>query len=546
MVNHPKGMPLVLSDRCPLDAVGGLALEESEVVAGFTARHHPAGHRPRSDSTLEDPVHPDAAVPPALHSASSNVPPRLIVVGFDEIVANKYLPCIAAAIEQGHLESYAVIDLASQRTTIEARLQAAPLKPAAVAFVPDREAFDAAVQQQSIDRAVNSAAGPSRAIRMYIATEVRAHLPYLQYCVDHGISALVEKPVIAPLSESGRFAPETMTDHMRRLIQGAEHATGQYSVMTLSRYHQIYNDTLISGVRQRMERWETPLTSLHLRAAGGVWNTQPEYASRDDHPYRYGYGMLMHGAYHYLDLACQLLDLNTQVFPSRRFDLELSSFSAWPADQHQRITGAHAAALGDVGPLLPQPHDHYGETDVTAAFRLRDADTGHTVTLGTLSFEQTTPSIRTWPQIPAGLYNKNGRTSAVEVEAQVGTLYSSHVHCYDVPRGEGVDRIDAFARVTERANAALIPDEQYVAAATFDGLFHSDSNRALMQHWLAGTETRSALASHLLPMRVTEALARSIRRPGATVSVPDFAAAPPTPAEAATVSGPAGTQVGVR
>lgn len=456
--------------------------------------------------------------------AEPATPARLVVVGFDEIVANKYLPGIAAAIAQGQIDSYAVIDLASQRQTIEDRLRTVSTKPAAVTYLSEQDAFEPARQQQAISRAVQNITTPGMAIKMYIATEVRAHLPYLQFCIDHGIGALVEKPVIAPLSDQGHFAPEAITDHMRQLIAASHlHATG-YSVMTLSRYHRIYNDRLVNGVRDRMERWQTPLTSLHLRAAGGVWNTQAEFASRTDHPYRYGYGMLMHGAYHYIDLACQLLDLNTRIFPGRRFDLELSSFSAGPADQHQRITGPHAAALDDAGDLLPAPTDRYGETDVTAAFRLHDAHTGTTVTLGTLSFEQTTPSIRTWPQIPTGLYNKNGRTSAVDVEAQIGTLYAANVHCYDIPRGEGIDRIDAFARVTERANAALIPDEPYVAAEDFDGLFHSDANRALMEHWLAGTETRSSLASHLQPMRVTEALARSIRQPGTTVTIPNFGA----------------------
>jgi predicted dehydrogenase len=444
------------------------------------------------------------------------------VVGFDEIVANKYLPCIAEAIARGDLESYAVIDLISQQSTIEARLVAAAVQPSKTIYLPDGEAFDPEAQMRAIDRAVGAVATPGRQIKMYIATEVRAHLPYLRYCVDNGITALVEKPVLAPL-EGNRFAPEAITDHMRSLISAAE--VGGCSVMTLSRYHRIYNDTLMEAVRERMMRWGTPLTSLHLRAAGGVWNLQQEFASRDDHPYRYGYGMLMHGAYHYIDLAVQFLALNVDLFPDQRFALELSSFSAGPTDQYQRITGTYAAALGDDGPRLPPLPDAegwYGETDVTASFRLTDADTGRVITLGTLSFEQTTPSIRTWPEIPDGLYNKNGRTSAVELEAQIGTLYAVNVHCYDIPRGEGADRIDAFARVTERANAALVPGEDYVKSTTFDGLFHSDSNRALMRHWLAGTEKRSSLSSHLLPMRVTEALARSVHRPGHALTVTDF------------------------
>jgi hypothetical protein len=137
-----------------------------------------------------------------------------------------------------------------------------------------------------------------------------------------------------------------------------------------------------------------------------------------------------------------------------------------------------------------------------------------------LSFEQTTPSIRDWAELPDGLYNVNGRTSSVDMEAQLSTLFSTHVHCYDIPRGVSADGIDAFARVITRANAALLPDEQYVSEESFDGLFHSDSNRRLMEHWLRGSEQRSSLASHLRPMQVTEALASSVLTPGRLVAVP--------------------------
>ncbi|AJE83401.1 hypothetical protein SLNWT_3025 [Streptomyces albus] len=47
-------------------------------------------------------------------------------------------------------------------------------------------------------------------------------------------------------------------------------------------------------------------------------------------------------------------------------------------------------------------------------------------------------------------------------------------------------------------------------------MFHSDSNRQLMEHWLRGSEQRSSLASHLRPMQVTEALASPVLAPGRT------------------------------
>ncbi|MER0447114.1 hypothetical protein ABR738_21550 [Streptomyces sp. Edi4] len=444
------------------------------------------------------------------------------MVGFDEIVANKYLPCIRDAINSGHIDSYSIIDLESQRTEIEMRIQAASVKPSGVVYLPNSGDRVQETPQEVIAAAVQRLRVPDVPTKVYIATEVRAHEAYLRFCVENHIDSLVEKPVLAPLVD-GRFKPSYITKAMEELIGISAGSSAKHSVMTLSRYHQIYNQQVIAPLRARMERWEAPLTSFHLRAAGGVWNLQREFESRNDHPYKHGYGMMMHGAYHYVDLATQILSLNAEVFPERQLKLEISAFGAFPIDQHQRISQPIAGRFQDEGARWSADSDasfRFGETDVTSTFRLVDTATGRTVSLGTLSFEQTTPSIRDWDELPQGLYNVNGRTSSVDLEAQLSTLFSTHVHCYDIPRGVSADGIDAFARITTRANAALLHDEQYVSEESFDGLFHSDSNRQLMEHWLRGSEHRSSLASHLRPMQVTEALASSVLTPGRLATVP--------------------------
>lgn len=443
---------------------------------------------------------------------------HLVIIGFDEIVANKYMACVRQAMRDGAIEGYSVVDLESERGAVEARLRVADPPPHETVFLPDSGTGMRAMEMTAA--VLRRHRGDGRSVKVYIATEVRSHEPYLRYCVEHGFDSLVEKPVLAPVTND-RFEPTHITESMEGLIALARGTSASHSVMTLSRYHRIYNGSLINPLRERMLSWKAPLTSLHLRAAGGVWNLQREYEERDDHPYKYGYGMLMHGAYHYVDLATQLLSLNRFVFPGRNFRMELSSFGAFPVDQHLRIPHRHAGAFHDEQPRWArhsQAGRGFGETDITSVFRLVDSEAGSVLTLGTLSFEQTTPSIRNWERFPEGRYNKNGRTSSVSVEAQLSTLCSTHVHCYDVPRGTDADRIDAFARITTRANASLLPDEAYVSVEEFGGLFHSDSNRLLMEHWLRGTERRSTLPDHLLAMKVTEALASSLAAQGNTIS----------------------------
>lgn len=447
---------------------------------------------------------------------------HLVVVGFDEIVSNKYLSCIEAAINLGAIDSYSVIDLESQRDEIIKRIKRLELKPENVFFLPNPQHQDEWATRSDFEPVFQELMDKKGTIKVYIATELKAHEGYLRYCVEKGIPSLIEKPIFAPM-KNGRFEPRFIEPTMQYLLNELNHNPVKHSVMTLSRYHQIYNDVVLNSLKSKMIELQAPLTSFHFRTAGGVWNLHREYETREDHPYKYGYGMIMHGGYHYIDLTTQFLQLNQLLFPDTSFTLTLSSYGAYPADQNHRMSKVFREKFDDDRPdwaSIGENSSKYGETDITTTFCLKEKESGRTLTLGTISLEQTTPSVRSWPVIPEGIYNKNGRVSHVDLEAQLSTLYSVQVQCFDVPirHVKEVERIDAFARVSTRTNASLLPDEEYNTSEIYSGLFHSDSNRELMTRWLLDQEQRSQLSDHILTMRLTQALATSIQRPGFPVT----------------------------
>ncbi|SEN33855.1 hypothetical protein [Lihuaxuella thermophila] len=447
---------------------------------------------------------------------------HLVVVGFDEIVSNKYLSCIQEAISAGAIDSYSIIDLESQREEIIKRIESLELKPENVFFLPDPQHIDEWANRADFEPIFRELIDKKSTIKVYIAAELKAHEGYLRYCVENGIPSLTEKPIFAPMKD-GRFEPCLIESTMQYLINEAKNHSAKHSIMTLSRYHQIYNDIVMDSLRSKMIELQAPLTSFHFRHAGGVWNLHHEYELREDHPYKYGYGMIMHGGYHYVDLTVQFLSLNKLVFPNTSFIITLSSYVAYPADQNDRISKIFSEKFDDNRPewsSIGENSCKYGETDVTTTFCMKDKQSGRTITLGTISLEQTTPSVRSWREFPEGVYNKNGRVSNVDFEAQLSTLHSVNVQCFDVPirNIKEIERIDAFARISTRTNASLLPDEEYNTSETFSGLFHSDSNRKLMTKWLLDEEERSLLDNHLLTMRLTQAIATSIQQPGYPVS----------------------------
>lgn len=444
---------------------------------------------------------------------------HLIVVGFDDIVGDKYMSCIEEAINFGFVDSYSVIDLESQKDVIEKKIRNIKLKPNNIYYLPQPQGKDVWANPNIFGPIVNGIKQQKGKIKIYIAAELKAHENYLKYCVENGIDSLVEKPILAPM-KNGRFDPALIDSVMHYLVLETEKRSAKHSVMTLSRYHKVYNDIVLKSLEQKMMELGAPLTSFHFRHAGGVWNLHREYESREDHPYKDGYGMIMHGGYHYIDLAVQFLGLNKLIFPDTIFSLTMSSYGAYPADQNDRIPKKFSKNFDDNCPdwsSLKSNSDKYGETDIVTSFCLKNKDTGKVLTVGTISLEQTTPSIRTWKDIPPGMYNKNGRISSIEFEAQLSTLHSVNVQCFDVPIRDDkkeVEKIDAFARVSTRTNASLLQGEEYNTEETYNGLFHSDSNRQLMSMWLKNEEHRSQLADHIPTMRMVQYLATSIKNPG--------------------------------
>lgn len=449
----------------------------------------------------------------------------IVIIGFDEIVVNKYLCIINEAIKTGIINGYSIIDLKKEQKNVGKRIKKAEVKPNKAYYLSDPMMISEEIAIKEFDKIINDIRQENKQIKIYIATELKYHERYLKYCVENGISCLVEKPVFLPVKD-GKFAPEEFERKMMDYVKKAKKNKCDVSVMTLSRYHSIYTDVVYKMIKEKMLKYNAPITSLHIRHAGGVWNLHKEFLSREDHPYKYGYGMLMHGAYHYVDMLAQYLMLNKSIYPEKQFEIAITSYAAYPKDQNYRISKVVSEKLKDNCPDWWKKEGKdidFGETDITSTYCLREKNTKRVLTLGTISLEQTTPSVRTWIDIPEGLYNKNGRTSDVNLEIQLSTLFAASVKCYKVPNNDGkpVERLPIKPHIITRANAALLPDEEYETKKIYPEVYNSDSNKTILLKWIQGKENRSTLEQHLPVVKLMGAIGMSLKKQGESVVI-DF------------------------
>jgi len=447
---------------------------------------------------------------------------HLVIIGFDEVVSEKYMICIEEAIKKNTIDSYTIIDIEPQKKAINKRIRDLKIKPEKVYYLADPRKKNTWVDLEEFSSIFKEIARVKNKILVYIAAELKAHESYLEFCINNGIDSLTEKPIIAPF-ENGNFNPSLIETKIKKLIKRANNKPAKHSAMSLSRYHKIYNDLVIKTVKEKIHKYGSPISSLHVKTAGGIWNLHKEYESREDHPYKYGYGALMHGSYHYIDLFGQIISLNKLIFPKTKLFLSISAFAAFPKDQKIRISKKYSKKLNDRCPNKLTDklnNDNFGETDLVATFCLKNNTNGEKITLGSISFEQTTPSIRSWKKLPR-IYNKNGRVCDSNIEIKLATLYSISVDCIDIPvKTNGkIEKIETSMTVRTKANASLLKNEKYNTSLTFNDYNHSDSNRKLITNWLIGKEQKSQLKNHLLTMKILQALAISVKNPGKITTI---------------------------
>ena len=455
---------------------------------------------------------------------------HLIIVGFGPVASYKYSRCIKSAIEQGVISSYSIVDLETQRDTVLARIKGLPAQPDGIFFLPNSDGFtveDGINHFDSVCRDIVNKTGSS--IKVIISTEAQAHEAYLDYCISNGFDSLTTKPILLPMKE-GLFDPISMNERMQSLVSKAKERPANHAVLCLGRYHEVYNEGVEAQILEKMSALQVPITSINFKTSSGVWNLENEFLDREDHPYKYGYGMLMHGAYHYIDLVAQFLTYNKLIYPDMNFGLDVVTFSAYPKDQSIRIPANVTKLLSDFEKCKSAPVEldgKFGETDVVSTFRLFDADTNQTLTLGSLTLEQTTPGMRSWGPFHEVPYNINGRLHCTDLDVRLATIFAANAHVIKTPIGGRQGPTDLrgrnSGRITVRSNIEVTGDQEFHTEQSihrpYGNSFSYSAEYAVFNDWLCGKQTRSSLESHLASVALLQALAESQKHSGEKITI---------------------------
>ncbi|MEX2746379.1 hypothetical protein AB3480_35460 [Rhizobium mongolense] len=439
---------------------------------------------------------------------------ELLIVGFGPVAGYKYSRCINSAIYQGQLSRYHVIDRESQRQQVEARLAKLPIQPASCTYIPENVLQDGAEAGIRWLMQHGLFAKSDNKKKVVVTTEPQSHGAYITHALAQQFDVLVSKPLILPMKD-GILDHQSFMPNVHAIAQASVDARVNTAMLCLGRLHDIYERRLRQPIELMVERLRTPITSVHVKTASGVWNLPFEFGLREDHPYKYGYGMLMHGAYHYIDNLARLLLVNRKLFPTEDFVLTLRGFTATPHDQHLRIGNLDSQTTGyrDEFSELPEGIP-YGETDIVASYALKFRSSGRVLCLGTISLEQTTPGMRSWGPFPEVPYNVNGRLHCTDIDVRLGTVFSIAANVTKHPIGARLGDTDIrgvnTATVVTRANARLARTQGFIRREHYErpyGNSYSYTAEAeIFERWLLDRPTHSDFQSHVPSCAILDAL----------------------------------------
>jgi hypothetical protein len=367
---------------------------------------------------------------------------NVAIIGLGPHARRIYYPYLERRYETKHdVQLKLVVDLDMNKKIIQDYIDSKKLKPEKTVFLGAKSQINPTV----IDTKVRRLLQELKITHVILATEPKAHKIYLEECIRQKIPVLTDKPITAPIGLmpdpkfielQDRFtAAQRVKADVIELIKSIEENPGaRVLVQAQRRQHKGY-ELVRERLRGIVKEYEIPITYLQIHHSDGMWNMPNEILIREGHPYKYGYGKLMHSGYHFLDLMYSFLNINLLLEHKRPDHLSIFNQVLRPFDHYEILNETdYTKLLGKRDIRLPSnthgDNDYltYGELDSYSQLQLsRD---NKVLTTVQMSLMQSGFSQRAWAELPEDTYKGNGRVRHEFINIHVGPLYSVQVHSY--------------------------------------------------------------------------------------------------------------------
>ncbi len=262
---------------------------------------------------------------------------KLVIIGFGPHSKRVYYKMISEEVINSKLEFIAVIDLKSKKKEIDDFFTDKEIKPQHFFYVEDKNQIDPISIDKNVKEFLDELIADKKIDRAIIGTEPKSHEIYLNYFVDNKITCLTDKPVFAysGLSYDKKVAERQYKNILKLNKKSIKNKVRVY-VQVQRREHKAYN-FIFNIINQIIDKYKVPITYFHIFHSDGSWNMPNEFVGRENHPYKYGYGKIMHSGYHFVDIVSRIIESNQRI--SEVIKTSINSKSVLANDNYEQLGG---------------------------------------------------------------------------------------------------------------------------------------------------------------------------------------------------------------
>jgi predicted dehydrogenase len=358
-----------------------------------------------------------------------------ILVGLGPHAKRIYYPFLEKHQARYDIRLKLLIELESQASKVAMFLDNRSLQPEKILYLPDSESNRlGAVLDNVAKRELDGLVQNEKIDGIIISTEPKAHKIYAEWALKNSINVLMDKPITAPLYPSTNIesALQIYQDYLD-LENLQKQSTARFYVVCQRRNHAgyVFIKEYLKGF---VSEFEIPVSYIDIYHADGAWSLPHEFM-KENHPYKYGYGKLMHSGYHFVDLFAWLVEANNSLIKARPNTATIYTARFSPNDLFHQIDEAnldrffnHPAVSDFYKNYKRQDYEGFGELDAHTLVQLMQDKA--VITTGTINLQQNSFSRRGWFDLPADTYKGNGRVRHERVNIQVSHFLNIQVHSY--------------------------------------------------------------------------------------------------------------------
>lgn len=316
-----------------------------------------------------------------------------------------------------------VVELLSQKESVQKYLSLNGKSYIPVFYVDDKER-DFQELSSKANCFLSKIVDELRINKVIISTEPKAHMAYIKWAITKRIDFIVDKPIfietyMSVLEHRKSLLYEKYLETFRIIHNKGINA----SVMMPRRLHPAIK-YVYDYLSHFVFEYEVPITHINMMHGEGMWNMPEEFFSRENHPYKYGYGAYFHTGYHFIDLLCYFLSINSKIKKTSYDKMEIALSNTRPKDVCSMFGEKAYNKLIGVDNVVPYIKEMSGLGEVDWQLLINFCKNGSVCASGNLDIQQSNYSSRKSKFLPEDVYKDNGRIYHEFISVDVAHLLS--------------------------------------------------------------------------------------------------------------------------